>query len=302
MTATATVLRTEISGQEPRRGKVRDIYDLGDKLLIVTTDRISAFDVVMANGIREKGKLLTQISLFWLDWLGDKVKNHLISAAVSDFGDPFARYEDQLAQRSMLVQKTRVLPIECVVRGYLAGSGWKEYQQQQAVCGQVLPAGLQQCSQLSEPLFTPSTKAKQGEHDENISFGRMVDTIGSEAARYVREESLAIYIEAAEYARERGIILADTKFEWGYDDDDEIILIDEVLTPDSSRFWPADKYEAGRDQESFDKQFVRNYLESIKFDKKPPGVELPEDVVLGTLERYVEAYERLSGKKWQASR
>ena len=298
MTATATILRTEISGQKPKRGKVRDIFDLGDKLLIVTTDRISAFDVIMANGVRDKGKLLTQISLFWLDWLGDKVKNHLISVEVKEFGEPFDRNEDQLAQRSMLVKKTRVLPIECVVRGYLAGSGWKEYQQHQSVCGQALPAGLQQCSQLSEPIFTPSTKAEQGEHDENISFERMVDTIGIEAARYLREKSLEIYIEAAAYARERGIILADTKFEWGYDND-EIILIDEVLTPDSSRFWPLDKYEAGRDQESYDKQFVRNYLESIKFNKQPPGVELPEDVVLGTLQRYVEAYERLSEKKWE---
>lgn len=300
MTATAAVLRTEISGQAPKRGKVRDIYDLGDKLLIVTTDRISAFDVIMANGIGDKGKLLTQISLFWLDWLGDKVKNHLLSAEVRDFGEPFDKYEKQLAQRSMLVQKTRVLPIECVVRGYLAGSGWKEYQQQQSVCGQALPAGLKQCSQLSEPIFTPSTKAEQGLHDENISYEQMVDTIGSEAADYVREKSMEIYIEAAAYARERGIILADTKFEWGYDGD-EIILIDEVLTPDSSRFWPADKYEAGRDQESFDKQFVRNYLESIHFNKQPPGVELPGNVVLGTLERYVEAYERLSGKKWGES-
>jgi len=300
VTVTATILQTEISGQEPKRGKVRDIYDLGDKLLIVTTDRISAFDVIMANGVRDKGKLLTEISLFWLDWLGDKVKNHLISVEVKDFGEPFDRHEDQLAQRSMLVKKTKVLPIECVVRGYLAGSGWKEYQQQQSVCGQALPAGLQQCSQLSEPIFTPSTKAEQGLHDENISYEQMVDTIGAEAANYVREKSLEIYIEAAAYARERGIILADTKFEWGYDGD-EIILIDEVLTPDSSRFWPLDKYEEGRDQESFDKQFVRNYLESIKFNKQPPGVELPEDVVLGTLQRYVEAYERLSGKKWEIS-
>ncbi|MCP4711639.1 MAG: phosphoribosylaminoimidazolesuccinocarboxamide synthase [Planctomycetes bacterium] len=286
-----------MSGQAPKRGKVRDIYDLGDKLLIVTTDRISAFDVIMANGIRDKGKLLTQISLFWLDWLGDKVKNHLNSAEVSDFGEPFDKFEDQLAQRSMLVKKTQVLPIECVVRGYLAGSGWKEYQRDQSVCQQGLPAGLQQCSQLSEPIFTPSTKAEQGLHDENISYEQMVDTIGSEAAGYVRKKSMEIYIEAAAYARERGIILADTKFEWGYDGD-EIILIDEVLTPDSSRFWPADKYEAGRDQESFDKQFVRNYLESIKFNKQPPGVELPEDVVTGTLERYIEAFERLSGKSW----
>ena len=286
------LLQTDIAFENPIRGKVRDIYDLGDKLLIVATDRISAFDVIMANGIPDKGAVLTQISLFWFDWLGDSVKHHLISAEVADFGEPFTDYADQLARRSMLVCKTKVLPIECVVRGYLAGSGWKEYQQSQTICGLALPGGLKQCEELPEPIFTPSTKAEQGEHDENISFAQAVSTVGIDAANYIRDRSLEIYTKAAEYAAGHGIILADTKFEWGYDGD-EIILIDEVLTPDSSRFWPANKYEPGRDQESFDKQYVRNYLESIRFNKQPPGPALPDDVVLGTRQRYVDAYEQL---------
>ncbi len=288
------ILQTEIPSMEPKRGKVRDIYDLGDRLLIVATDRISAFDVIMANGIAGKGKVLTQISLFWLDWLGDTVRNHLISSQVEDFGEPFCNYGEQLEGRSMLVKKTKVLPVECVVRGYLAGSGWKEYQHNGMVCGHKLPAGLQQCSKLPEPIFTPATKAELGEHDENISVERMMEIVGRDAGEFVQQKSLEIYSRAAEYARQRGIILADTKFEWGYDGDD-IILIDEVLTPDSSRFWPADKYEAGRDQESYDKQFVRNYLEEINFAKQPPGPVLPDDVVAGTRERYFEAYKRLSG-------
>jgi len=291
------VLQTEISGQNPKRGKVRDIYDLGDELLIVATDRISAFDVIMANGIPDKGKILTQISLFWLDWLGDSVKNHLISASLEDFAEPFCQHPEQLAGRSMLVKKTKVLPIECVVRGYLAGSGWKEYQQSRTVCGHKLVAGMKQCSQLSEPIFTPATKAEQGDHDENISVDQAANIIGAEAANYVRDKSIEIYITAAKYAAQCGIILADTKFEWGLDGD-EIILIDEVLTPDSSRFWPADKYRTGRDQESYDKQYVRNYLESISFNKQPPGPELPDDVVAGTRGRYVEAYELLSGRRF----
>ena len=294
MASNKAILRTEIPGQTPVRGKVRDIYDMSDKLLLVATDRISAFDVIMANGVNDKGVLLTQISKFWLKWLGDTVKNHLISTEVEDFGEPFIRYAEQLTGRSMLVKKTKVLPIECVVRGYLAGSGWKEYQESQEVCGHKLRSGLQQCSKLDEPIFTPATKAELGEHDENISPARAAKIVGTEAARYVQDKSIEIYVRAAEYAARRGIILADTKFEWGYDGD-EIILIDEVLTPDSSRFWPADKYEPGRDQDSFDKQFVRNYLESIKFNKRPPGPKLPEDVIAGTRGRYVEAYERLSG-------
>ena len=290
-------MKTEIAGLEPFRGKVRDIYDLDDKLLIVTSDRISAFDVIMANGIPDKGAMLTQISLFWLKWLGDSVKNHLISTDVADFGEPFTEYAEQLAGRSMLVKKTKVLPIECVVRGYLAGSGWKEYQVSQSVCGHPLESGLQQCGQLSEPIFTPATKAELGDHDENISFEKAAEVVGVDAASYVREKSIEIYVKAAEHARSCGIILADTKFEWGYDGD-EIILIDEVLTPDSSRFWPADKYEPGRDQESYDKQFLRNYLEEIKFSKQPPGPVVPDEVATGTRQRYVEAFERLSGQKF----
>ena len=288
------ILQTDVAEHKPIRGKVRDIYDLGDKLLIVATDRISAFDVIMANGIPDKGKVLTQISLFWLDWLGNSVKNHLISARTADFGKPFTDYADQLAGRSMLVKKTQVLPVECVVRGYLAGSGWKEYQQNQSVCGHKLPAGLRQCDKLPEPIFTPATKAELGAHDENIDFDRAAAILGTDQAAYVRDKSIEIYQRAAEYATQRGIILADTKFEWGLDGAD-IILIDEVLTPDSSRFWPADGYEPGRDQGSFDKQFVRNYLESIGFNKQPPGPELPADVIAGTSRRYAEAYERLSG-------
>ncbi len=279
---------------------MRDIYDLGDKLIIAATDRISAFDVIMANGIPDKGKVLTQLSLFWFHWLGDSVPHHLLSSEVSTFGEPFSHHADQLAQRSMLVKKSEVLPVECVVRGYLAGSGWKEYQQSQSVCGHKLPDGLKQCAKLPEPIFTPATKAEQGEHDENISFEKSAEIIGLETASYVRDKSIEIYVKASEYAAQRGILLADTKFEWGYDNG-AIILIDEILTPDSSRFWPADKYEPGRDQESYDKQFVRNYLESIHFNKKPPGPELPDDVIAGTRQRYVEAYEQLSGQPFFVS-
>ncbi|MHC4623739.1 MAG: phosphoribosylaminoimidazolesuccinocarboxamide synthase [Planctomycetota bacterium] len=289
------ILQTNISGIEPMRGKVRDIYDLGDKLLIVATDRISAFDVVMANGIPYKGIVLTQISLFWFDFLSDEVEHHFITDDVNKFPEPFCNHADQLAGRSMLVKKGKVLPIECVVRGYLAGSGWKEYKDSGTVCGQRLPDGLKQCEKLPELIFTPATKAEQGTHDENISFERSVEILGAERAEYVRDWSMDIFEKAGEYAAERGMILADTKFEWGVADG-KIILIDEVLTPDSSRFWPADKYQAGRDQESFDKQFVRNYLESISFDKSGPGVELPEDIATKTSEKYIEAYERLTGK------
>ncbi len=293
------VLKTNIAGVEPSRGKVRDIYDLGDKLLIVATDRISAFDVVMANGIPYKGVILTQISRFWFDFLGADVEHHLISEDVTSFPAPFCTFAEQLAGRSMLVKKARVLPIECVVRGYLAGSGWAEYKNNGTVCGQKLPAGLRQCEKLPELIFTPATKAERGTHDENISFQQSADIIGEESARYVRDKSIEIFKKASAYAEGKGIILADTKFEWGVSDG-RIILIDEVLTPDSSRFWPADKYEAGRDQESFDKQFVRNFLESINFDKSGPGVELPEDIRQKTSEKYIEAYEQLTGKKFQA--
>jgi len=294
------LLETKIAGVEPSRGKVRDIYDLGDKLLIAATDRISAFDVIMSNGITHKGRVLTGISLFWFDFFASEIEHHLITADVERFPEPFRGNSEQLAGRSMLVRKVEVLPIECVVRGYLAGSGWTEYKASGTVCGQRLPAGLKQCQKLPELLFTPATKAEIGMHDENISFERCVETIGSERARYVRDKSMEIFRKASEYAETRGLILADTKFEWGCTDD-RIILIDEVLTPDSSRFWPADKYEAGRDQESFDKQFVRNYLESIDFNKSGPGVELPEDIVEKTSAKYIEAYERLTGGKFTAA-
>jgi phosphoribosylaminoimidazole-succinocarboxamide synthase len=292
------VLQTKIGDVEPKRGKVRDIYDLGDKLLIVATDRISAFDVVMANPIPRKGQVLTQISLFWFEYLSSIVSHHLITAEVSEFPAPFNEFGEQLAGRSMLVKKTEVMPVECVIRGYLAGSGWKEYKQSGTVCGIKLREGLRQCDKLDKLIFTPATKAEQGMHDENISFEKCVEIIGEKNAGYLRDKSTEIFKKAGEYAESKGIILADTKFEWGKADG-KIILIDEVLTPDSSRFWPADKYQPGRDQESFDKQFVRNYLESISFDKSGPGVELPDDIVKKTSEKYIEGYERLTGKKFK---
>ena len=295
---TETILQTNITGVEPVRGKVRDIYDLGDKMLIVATDRISAFDVVMKNGIPYKGIVLTQISKFWFDFLSDTVEHHLISDEVADFPEPFCNYPEQLAWRSMLVKKGEVLPIECVIRGYLAGSGWKEYKESGTVCGRKLPAGLKQCQKLPELIFTPATKAERGTHDENISFERCADIIGKEAADYVRQKSMEIFQKGSKHAESKGIILADTKFEWARVNG-KIILVDEVLTPDSSRFWPADKYEAGRDQESFDKQFVRNYLEDINFDKSGPGVELPDDIRVKTSDKYIDAYERLTGKKFK---
>ncbi len=292
-----TILQTNIAGSEPMRGKVRDIYDLGDELLIVATDRISAFDVVMANGIPFKGIVLTRISKFWFNFLSDNVEHHFISDDVKKLPEPFCNHSEQLAGRSMLVKKVKVLPIECVVRGYLAGSGWKEYQESGMVCGQKLPEGLRRCEKLPEPVFTPATKAERGTHDENISFEKCTEILGAQQAEFVHDNSIMIFKRASEYAESMGIILADTKFEWGIADG-KIILIDEVLTPDSSRFWPADKYEAGRDQESFDKQFVRNYLESINFDKSGPGVELPDDICQKTSQKYIDAYEQLTGKRF----
>ena len=293
-----TVLQTNIAGWEPIRGKVRDMYDLGDKLLIIATDRISAFDVVMANGIPYKGIVLTRISRFWFDLFSKDTEHHLITDKVSHYPEPFCKFEKELTGRSMLVRKAKVLPIECVVRGYLAGSGWKEYKEKGTVCGQKLPEGLQQCDKLPEPIFTPATKAERGTHDENISFEKCVEVIGVERAEFIHDYSVMIFERASEHAKSRGIILADTKFEWGILDG-KIILVDEVLTPDSSRFWPADKYQPGRDQESFDKQFVRNYLESINFDKSGPGVELPDDVAKKTSRKYIEAYEKLTDKKFE---
>ena len=293
-----TILQTDIPDTTASHGKVRDIYDLGDKLLIVASDRLSAFDVIMKSGIPYKGIVLTKISRFWFDLLAGTVENHLISDDIAKFPPPFCYHGDQLKGRSMLVTKTEVLPVECVVRGYLAGSGWKEYQQSRTVCGVKLPAGLKQCAKLPELIFTPATKAEHGAHDENISFEKCVDVIGEQAAGYVRDKSIEVFTKASAHAESRGIILADTKFEWGVIDD-KIILIDEVLTPDSSRFWPADKYKAGRDQESYDKQFVRNYLEEINFDKSGPGVELPEEIIEKTSAKYIEGYEKLTGKKFE---
>jgi phosphoribosylaminoimidazole-succinocarboxamide synthase len=280
-----------------RRGKVRDVYDLGDSLLIVATDRISAFDVVMPNGIPDKGRLLTALSLFWFEKFGRQFEHHLISANVERYPAPLREHRAQLAGRSMLVRKAKVVPIECVARGYLAGSGWKEYRSSQTVCGIGLPAGLRQCEKLPEPIFTPATKEESG-HDINISFDEMVQRVGRELSQTLRDRTLALYSAAADYAAGRGVIIADTKFEFGLLPDGRLILIDEVLTPDSSRFWPADQYAPGRDQPSFDKQYVRNWLESQPWDKTPPAPPLPEEVVQGTRSRYVEAYERITGTKW----
>jgi phosphoribosylaminoimidazole-succinocarboxamide synthase len=279
-----------------RRGKVRDVYDLGDMLLIVATDRISAFDCVMPNGIPDKGRILTALSLFWFGMFRD-VENHLIATDVADYPANLKPFWDQLAGRSMLVKAARVVPIECVARGYLAGSGWKEYQQSQTVCGVSLPAGLRQCDQLPQPIFTPATKEESG-HDININFAETSRRVGEALARSLRELTLSIYTRAADYARTRGVIIADTKFEFGLIEDDRLILVDEILTLDSSRFWPAEKYEPGRDQESFDKQYVRNWLERQDWNKTPPAPALPPDVVMNTRAKYVEAYEKLTGNQW----
>ena len=288
-----TVLReTNFPGLAPSaRGKVRDIYDLGEQLLIVATDRLSAFDVVMPTAIPDKGKVLTQISLFWFDLLKDVVPNHVLSA--DDFPTPFSAHREQLVGRSMLVHKTKPLPIECVVRGYLSGSGWKEYAATGKVCGIALPAGLRESDKLPEPIFTPATKAATG-HDENISFDHAAYLVGRPLAEKVRAISLEIYNRAAAYAVPRGVILADTKFEFGQLNN-ELIWIDEALTPDSSRFWPAAQYSPGGPQPSFDKQFVRDYLERTRWPKTPPGPELPPDVVAATRAKYREAYRILVG-------
>ena len=279
-----------------RRGKVRDVYEIGDNLLIVSTDRISAFDVVMPNPIPGKGKVLTAMSLFWFEMFQGKIEHHVIASEVADYPSVLRPYKDQLEGRSMLVKKAKVVPIECIARGYLAGSGWKEYQKSRTVCGIALPAGLRQCDKLPKPLFTPSTKAEQG-HDENISPGQAGKIVGADIARQLEENTLLLYMTAADYAVGRGVIIADTKFEFGLVDDGRMILIDEVLTPDSSRFWQADAYAPGQDQPSFDKQFVRNYLESLAWDKTPPAPALPADVIEGTQKRYLEAYRKLTGKE-----
>ena len=275
------------------RGKVRDIYEVGDRLLIVATDRLSAFDVILPTPIPDKGRVLTQLSLFWFEKLKSVVPNHVVSAR--DFGNELAPFAAELSGRAMLVRKTEPIPIECVVRGYLAGSGWKDYQKTGAVCGISLPNGLRESDKLPEPIFTPSTKATSG-HDENISFEEVCRVTGSALAERLRDVSLEIYRRASEYAAERGIIIADTKFEFGLDGQ-ELVWIDEALTPDSSRFWPAAGYEPGRAQPSFDKQFVRDYLERCGWSKQPPAPALPDEVVAGTQAKYREAYRRLVGRE-----
>jgi phosphoribosylaminoimidazole-succinocarboxamide synthase len=280
------------------RGKVRDLYSLNGQLLFVATDRISAFDYVLATGIPEKGRVLTQLSLFWFDFLKDVVKNHLVTANVDQYPAPLRKYADDLRGRSMLVTKAQMIDIECVARGYLSGSGWKEYQQTGAVCGIKLPSGLKESDKLPEPIFTPATKALSG-HDENISIEEMAKRTGKDLAEKLRDLTLKIYTTAADYAAGRGIIIADTKFEFGHTPQG-LILADEVLTPDSSRFWPADKYQPGKAQESFDKQFVRDYLEAIKWNKQPPAPSLPEDVALKTSEKYIQAYKILAGRELPA--
>ena len=296
-----TVLQLELPGiKKLRSGKVRDLFDLGDRLLLVASDRISAFDVIMPNGIPRKGEVLTQISHFWFEKFSTLVPNHLLAGANDPLGVPaLAGLPDALLadiqRRSMLVKKARPLAIECIVRGYLSGSGLKEYRKSQTVCGIKLPAGLTESAELPEPIFTPSTKAEAG-HDENISFDEACKIVGADLATQARDLSLKIYKAGRDYARQRGIIIADTKFEFGVFEG-ELILIDEVLTPDSSRFWPADQYAPGKGQPSFDKQFVRDYLETLTWDKTPPGPVLPADVVAKTSAKYLEAYERLTGKK-----
>jgi phosphoribosylaminoimidazole-succinocarboxamide synthase len=279
-----------------RRGKVRDVYDLGDSLLIIATDRISAFDCIMPNGIPDKGKILTALSLFWFEKFGSKFENHLLATDISRYPQKVQPFASQLEGRSMHVKKATVVPIECVARGYLAGSGWKEYQVTQTVCGIKLPAGLKQSDKLPEPIFTPATKEESG-HDINVSFEQTAKLIGQPLAEELKRRTLSLYTQAAEYAASRGVIIADTKFEFGQLPDGTLILIDEVLTPDSSRFWPANQYQPGCDQTSFDKQFVRNWLETQPWNKTPPAPPLPEDVIMGTRQRYLEAYEKLTGRR-----
>ncbi len=289
------LLTTSIGNYSKRTGKVRDIYDLTDSLLIVATDRISAYDVVMPNGIPDKGRVLTQISRFWFDYLKDLTDNHLISAAMKDLPEDIR--SEELDGRFMLCKKAEVLPVECIVRGYITGSGWREYKKSGRVCGIELPAKLKKCQELAEPIFTPTTKAEEG-HDENLTFSEAAAEVGQDTAKQLRDRSIALYLKARQYAKEKGILLADTKFEWGLDAQGNMILIDEALTPDSSRFWPAESYKVGKDQPSFDKQFVRDYLDQIHFDRTPPGPVLPPEVVEKTREKYIEAYTRLTGNSF----
>ena len=291
------ILQTDFPDLQLRAsGKVRDVYQLDDeRLLFVATDRISAFDYVLATGIPHKGRVLSQISLFWFDFLSDVVPNHVITADVDRYPQALQKYADQLRGRSMMVQRAEMFPVECVVRGYISGSAWKEYQATGKVCGIALPAGLRESEALPEPIFTPASKAVSG-HDENISFARMCEILGTETSSHLRDLTLRIYKKAAAYARQRGIIVADTKFEFGRTAKG-ITLADEVLTPDSSRFWPADKYAPGRGQESYDKQYVRDYLEEIHWNKQPPAPALPEEVARRTSEKYLDAYFQITGHR-----
>ena len=290
------ILSLDLPGiKKIRSGKVRELFDLGDRYLMVASDRISAFDVIMPNGIPRKGEVLTQISHFWFEKFASLVPNHLLAKANDPLPQELQPFADKIARRSMIVKKAKPLAVECIVRGYVVGSGWKDYQKTGAICGIKLPAGLKESSELVKPIFTPSTKAETG-HDENIPFAEAEKILGADLANQARDLSLKIYGAARAYARERGIIIADTKFEFGLFEG-KLILIDEVLTPDSSRFWPADQYAPGKSQPSFDKQFVRDYLETLDWNKTPPGPRLPEDVVAKTTAKYLEAYEKLTGRK-----
>jgi phosphoribosylaminoimidazole-succinocarboxamide synthase len=293
-TSPPVILETDLTGVERHgRGKVRDVYRVGENLLIVATDRISAFDYILATGIPDKGRVLTQLSIFWFDFLRDVTPTHFLTANVDEYPAPLAQFRDQLEGRSMLVKRANMIEIECVARGYISGSGWKEYQQHGTVCGIKLPAGLRESDKLPEPIFTPATKAQTG-HDENVSFEHVVSLIGADLAKRLRDLTLEIYSRAARYAETKGIIIADTKFEFGFVGD-ELVLGDEVLTPDSSRFWPAETYKAGGAQFSFDKQYVRDYLESIRWNKQPPAPPLPAEVAAKTGEKYRQAYSVITG-------
>jgi len=295
------LMESKLDNLPVRRGKVRDVYDLGEKLLIVASDRISAFDVVLPTPIPEKGMVLTALSNYWFSFFPRRVKHHLLATQIEDFPADLQAYRSQLAGRAVLVKKTRVIPIECIVRGYITGSGWKDYQKTGAICGVALPKGLKLSEKFPEPIFTPTTKAEKG-HDESITFDQAAQQVGTDVMKFVRDHSIEIYKLASQEALKRGIIIADTKFEWGLaPGEPEPILIDEVLTPDSSRFWPLDQYQPGRDQPSFDKQYVRNYLETLDWNKQPPGPQLPTEVVNNTRGKYVEAYEKLTGKKFEAA-
>ena len=290
-----SLLECSIPGIPQKSGKVRDVFDLGDKLLMVVTDRISAFDVILPCGVPDKGKVLNQLSLFWLEFFG--VKNHLITANVDEYPAELQPYKEDLRGRSMLVKKVKMVEVECIARGYLTGSGWKEYQQSQTVNGEKLRAGYENASKLDEVLFTPTTKAAIGDHDEAINYEQTKALVGEATAQALKDATIGLYTKAADYAAQHGIIIADTKFEFGQDDDGSLILADEVLTPDSSRFWPQASYKVGANPPSLDKQYVRDWLDSINFNHQPPGPVLPDDVIARTREIYIKAYEDLSGKK-----